>query len=288
MAAREKSVVGPEVKEGRLLFASEADLDRELGLLGVMSPAQLDAWEKQIGFCSMRRSHCSEGRPASDAEGQELLEAVLSPSGILQVGRNAYRIDTANGIVLVAKDVDATSMKELERGKKGRRLLQYSTEESVIQAVESPEGSKGCCHETSSATRSFHHYFPFTQPAGQPPLRLHVWIYNKNGGVVFTLSVRCRTQKLTGSAWSDWPLYGCELRADLIASHVKPRCKPWEGKEIQKTITIDTNQQELFAECYSRTRGLYKYRVASTWSVRASSSVPWQTSAQFVSSWNYP
>lgn len=287
MAARERSVVGLEVKEGRLVFASEADLDRELGLLGDMSPAQLDAWEKQIGFCSMRRSHCSEGRPASDAEGQELLEAVLSPNGILQVGRNAYRIDTANGIVLVAKDVDATSMKELERGKKGRRLLQYSTEESVIPAVESPEGAK-CCHETSSATRSFYHDFPFTQPAGQPPLRLHVTIYNKNGGVVFSLSVRCRTQKLAGSTWGDWPLYGYELRADLIASNVKPRCKPWEAKEIQKTITINTNQGELFAECYSRTRGLYKYRVASTWSVRASSSALWQTSPQFVSSWNYP
>lgn len=287
MAEEQRIAAGLQVKDGRLVFASEADLDRVLGLLGDMNPAQLDAWEKQLGFFSMRTSHRPKEQSASGAEEHDLLEAVLSPNGILQVGQNAYRIDPVKDSVLVAKNIDAASMKSLERGEKGRRLLQYSTEESVILAVESPEGAR-CCHETSSATRSFVNTYQFVQPTGALPQRLHVTVFNKNGGVQFSLSVRCRTQQLQGGSWVFVPLYGHQVRADLIASHVKPRCKAWERKEIQKTITIDTNQPELSATCYSRTRGLYKYWVASTWSVRASSSLPWQTSPQFVSSWNYP
>jgi hypothetical protein len=282
------------VEEGRLVFHTEADLQAALDSLSSMDELQLDAWEEQMNFYSMRRSYKDANQTDELPIADPVVATLLSPQAILQVGENAYKVDKKNESVFVVKDVNSVTLRELEKGENGRGVLRYSTDDDVIPLVEGESGATRCS-ETSSASRYWSWTCPFTNHQYQSR-RLLIEHANNNFGVSFSLEVKCSMQKPPQPGSSKWTSYFCngyQIRADQIYTHRKPRCKPFESSwETGQYITTSGNTNYFYRKPYYRTRGLYKYYIKSTWSIRYvdpnGNATPWTTSGLCECQWNYP
>jgi hypothetical protein len=124
--------IAVEVKNNMLVFKNREAYDQAIEALGPLQNADFDAWEKSIGFYSMRQALSDEELLKKGIE-DPFLAVFLNPEARIEIGGNVFEIDLIKQQVAVLNTTEFLSAKNIVDSKKVRL---YSTKEDVLDLIE--------------------------------------------------------------------------------------------------------------------------------------------------------
>lgn len=135
-----------EVKNDMLSFPTREDYDSALEFLGPKDSEEFEAWEKEIGFHSMR-SLLNVKELESRGIQDDLLATLLNSDGMIEINQNIFQIDIPNELVSVlsAEDfIGKSSFKGLTE-----KTKTFSINDNVLDILEGKDETNGFAQRSS-------------------------------------------------------------------------------------------------------------------------------------------